>query len=157
MNPWREYQYRLRKLGNKVLVVLALREMGLLDARTVKRLLRLRDLDEAVELIFRVTETPDDDVREAMDSGLPLAISGVALYGQTVQCPYCHSNVTVLPCLSCRLPHFVPVLGELVQESRPLPRITLARPGSPEKVEVLRKRYESGVALWHPLDARRLP
>lgn len=37
------------------------------------------------------------------------------------------------------------------------PESTAARPGSPEKIEVLAKRAELGFALWHPLDATMEP
>lgn len=39
---------------------------------------------------------------------------------------------------------------------RPASRPTSARPGSEEKVEVLRQRVEAGEALWHPDDERVL-
>lgn len=32
------------------------------------------------------------------------------------------------------------------------PEPTLAEPGSPEKIEVLRRRFENGEKLWHPWD-----
>lgn len=36
-------------------------------------------------------------------------------------------------------------------------RPTSARPGTPEKVEVLADRARQGVSLWHPLDACQSP
>jgi hypothetical protein len=35
----------------------------------------------------------------------------------------------------------------------PAKRSTAARPGTPEKIEVLRRRFEANEELWHPLDA----
>lgn len=37
---------------------------------------------------------------------------------------------------------------------RPLPRPTTARPGTPEKVQVLSDRLAAGEQLWHPDDAQ---
>lgn len=37
---------------------------------------------------------------------------------------------------------------------RRLPRPTTALPGTPEKVEVMRKRNENGEFLYHPRDAK---
>ena len=37
-----------------------------------------------------------------------------------------------------------------------MPEPTSAPIGSPEKVEVLRKRVELGQVLWHPLDSKEL-
>ncbi len=39
------------------------------------------------------------------------------------------------------------------ERERPLPEPTAADPGTWAKVEILRQRFESGQALWHPDDS----
>jgi hypothetical protein len=45
------------------------------------------------------------------------------------------------------------ILEVLIYE-RPAPVATRAHPGSPEKIEVMRRRWECGEALHHPDDER---
>lgn len=42
---------------------------------------------------------------------------------------------------------------ETGQRPRPASRPTSARPGSPQKIAVLRERFENGEELFHPQDA----
>ena len=52
------------------------------------------------------------------------------------------------------MPHRAPT-RELLD--LPLAEPTEAAPGTPEKVAVLRQRYERGLALWHPDDGWPTP
>lgn len=47
--------------------------------------------------------------------------------------------------------------GDMAFEPKPAKQSTEARPGSDEKVEVLRRRVEQGEELWHPDDHYRHP
>ena len=50
-----------------------------------------------------------------------------------------------------RITHDIP---EVLIYERPVPVATRAHPGSPEKIEVMRRRWERGEALHHPDDER---
>lgn len=97
-------------------------------------------------------------VRFCKAYGLPASAS-VDLSGQTITCEGCQSTLGSLPCIYCWCgveddptidqPDKTPC--ELRLKSG---RATSHPPGSPGKVEVLRRRLERGENLWHPDDRK---
>jgi len=53
-----------------------------------------------------------------------------------------------------RRPRITHDILEVLIYELPVPVATRARPGSPEKIEVMRRRWERGEALHHPDDER---
>jgi hypothetical protein len=94
----------------------------------------------------------------AIDNGLPPYCAVEFPTGCSIRCPSCKKFVTKAPCVTCALKEhgWTPLPDELGWNKPMLPPSvpTQARPGSAEKIEIMRQRVERGEAPCHPLDAR---
>lgn len=123
----------------------------------------------------RVLASRHPVVIDALLNGLPRGSSGVLPNGASVRCETCGSKCSSVPCIRCSKP-LLAVNGELssgyelnasgemdlmplLEDSDERPLIepleaTEARPGTLEKLEVMRMRMERGESCFHPDDPR---
>jgi|GEM_PF-6668926 len=78
----------------------------------------------------------------------------------SIICPRCDTKIHGLPCIQCKKgPDDDPesLLARVCDDDPILgvPEPTMAGPGTPEKIEVLRERFMLGQFLWHDEDDNR--
>ena len=148
----------VRQLNPELRVVMGLwSHTGLLTKQKVA-LSGCLDSGEFLELNRKLLNdyefTSLDAVRHCMAHGLPTS-AAVALHGEIV-CTKCGNRTWTLPCLRCwrGLDDDAGLEDEGHSDIGPLREClaTTAEPGSPEKIEVLRKRASRNQHLWHDDD-----
>lgn len=110
-------------------------------------------------------ESPHPVVRYVIDHGLPACCSAPLPEGKSVLCPECGGIINSAPCVACVPGHITD--DELapdeyaqiqpVAEDKPflMPKQkTYFRPGTQEKIEIMRQRIERGESAFHPKDAK---
>lgn len=157
-------QWNLRKvvlpedLADTTIVILGLWQMGYTDINQIADILHIRRLSHLNRLIRLLKTTKNPVIRRCVDVGLPPGLHREIptwSHVRSVRCPLCKMMVDTVPCPKCSSPRWLVAECDQDDEAdrkRPK-RKTNARPGSLEKIEVMRKRLERGEAVHHPKDA----
>lgn len=150
-------------------VVIGLHRLGVTDMESYARALSLGnasnwDLDKAQRFVTFVLCHENAVIQMGLEDGLTLE-SAVQLQNSVqVRCKVCGTNVNAVPCHTCianRPQGLLPASDsfdedEWLEAGEPSnhPRPTLAVPGTAEKVEILRKRFDRDEFLHHDNDKR---
>ena len=144
-------------------VILGLMHMGYRETCELSYALGpMREADIlCLEPFVKLLDSSEDPlIARCIREGLPVQAVAELPFPNTVRCPGCGSLVNVVPCVSC--------INEKCREDaqerddfddwrpRPASIPTEARPGTMEKIEVMRRRIEQGEAPFHPEDAIRV-
>jgi len=165
------------KLSDITLVVIGLWNMGYTDLETVAHLLWIVDLKPLRRLFKMLKTSKDPFIRRFVDVGLPPGVcrelpnapgpvNDLCLTEiRKVRCKLCGYWLDCVPCPRCSLRN--PPEKEFPFRNRPPilrysqdpvqpEHSTRARPGSIQKIDVLRERLCRGESLFHGRD-RKLP
>jgi hypothetical protein len=153
----------IRDLSDTTIIVLGLLEMGISDAGEIARILHRRDVREVKKVLTTLRKTRNRLLRRLLDHGMPAGLIRAFPYEDSkIMCPVCRCHIQHAPCPRCNLTQTrnacVQDVGdtEVVTTSKypHSQRPTRFAPGTKKKIEVLRRRVESGHSLFHPRDAR---
>jgi hypothetical protein len=131
--------------------VIGLWNMGITDEERVTRLAAYRNRDYVRGVIHAIRNCADPTVLKWVEHGLPAGASA-PIYEGHVRCELCGSDVNMVPCPRCNMIGPAVPMKRRRQRTRPIPEPTTARPGTPEKMAVMRARLRAGRALSHPDD-----
>lgn len=141
-------------LADTTILVLGLMEMGYTDIERIVDILRLQERRSLRKLLRMLKTSRNPVVRQCVDVGLPPGLCRPFPYeGIKVLCPVCHSMVDHAPCPHCSLVVAGRCAPERPRKERPLDGApTKALPGTWRKVQIMRRRAEEGLSVFHPRD-----
>jgi hypothetical protein len=139
-------------------LILALLWAGL-TPNEIKDYLGLDQQSGVIGFAGQLLRSDNRVIKNCLKHGLPAQCSVTLPSGFEYLCR-CGITTSLLPCVACsalqysegRKPDGNP-LDYLVDRAKPFGEPTEARPGSWEKVEVMRKRLENDLSIFHPGDA----
>lgn len=144
-------------------VVLGLLHMGFSSQASLGKALGVEEpwiLAALPEFAKMLLASEDELIQDCIAEGLPIMASAELPFPNTVRCPGCGLLVNVVSCVSCRNEMFPEDVAERddFDNWKPVPaeEPTEARPGTVEKIEIMRARIEQGQSPFHPDDAERL-
>lgn len=142
--------------------VIGLLRQGFIDPDKIARLVYGSKEGEAmarsIEKVWEVMESRDPKIRKYIQHGLPFGAAG--RIRRPIRCRTCRKLIILVPCLLCDTEH---VPDEAVRikgrDTKPLDPVepTNAKPGSPEKIRVMRQRVSLGMYPCHPGDRMVYP
>ncbi len=157
------------ELADTTIVVLGLLQMGYTDIAWIADVVLHRRENRSLRRLLRMLKTSrNPTVRQCVDKGLPPGLFRPFPYaGIKVRCPVCRCMVDHAPCPRCSLVPCLPaakvaakVAGRSSRsapspfdKSHPLDAFeTVARPGTMEKLAVMRRRAARGMSVFNPQD-----
>jgi hypothetical protein len=144
-------------LSDTTIVVIGLWHMGVSRFRDIAEVLNVVDVRPLKRLMRNLRTSKNPVVRRSVDVGLPPGVCRPLPWeGTEVYCCLCGMRVTQVPCPVCSLKPTRRVKEEpaVIDRRRPTEPIpTSAKPGTFEKVNVMRGRVLAGQAVFHPADA----
>lgn len=144
-------------------VIIGLMNMGYLTDREMAPALGEMEPEDYNTLgsVIHALKTSDNPlVRKCVDIGLPPRVTAELPFPCTIRCKACGASVNMVPCVLCRNKMLTSDEFERddIDNWRPVPAAisTHHRPGTYEKIEVMRQRVARGEAPFHPDDAARV-
>jgi hypothetical protein len=150
-------------------VVIGLHRLGATDMEIYARALSLGnsegwDLKKAQQFVTFTLCHENAVIQMALEDGLTLESAVLLQNSAQVRCKVCGTNVNAVPCHTCisNSPRGLGVISsdmdddDWIEAGEPViqPQPTLAEPGSHQKVEILRKRFERDEFMHHAHDKR---
>lgn len=145
------------QLHPQVLAIIGLWHMGIRSFNEIVSLILVGRNKLWVERLCRIVDvlhhTKNPLVRQWVDEGLPPGACGPLAEPKRVLCHLCRNMVNYVPCPHCSVRNAEPISAakERSKDAKPCSP-TMAYPGTPEKIEVLRQRASCGEMLFHELD-----
>lgn len=142
----------VRHLCWQVRAAIALTRMKL-KPKEVADLLGCPSGREMYRFVRKLRASDNPMVRKAWLEGLPPDASFTLPGGQTVKCEACGSLLQAVPCIVCAMPAGREASPAKLNGVSSAENATGARPGTSEKIKVLRERAMRRESLYHEADA----
>lgn len=157
---WRHELTWAGDLSRTIRQMLGLFQTGVTDLEEVSRIMRI-ERSAAYQMRRKLLRCKHPVIREALKFGLTGDASVLLREGCKVRCQKCRCMVDRVPCVRCAPSGFgIDLDGWTGQADPPLiepAETTDLIPGSPEKIELMRKRVERWEMPCHPNDRKHDP
>jgi hypothetical protein len=147
-------------LNNTAIMVLGLWSMGIRDFAKIARLsgsFGEKGEDRLESVMIALQDSRNPVVQSMVRDGLPPGYYAPIGWNGRVLCKTCRCFVRMIPCPTCSLPadpvvDYSDSLSPLEEPPPLAPCGTVAMPGTLNKIEIMRDRFERGQAVFHPDD-----